>query len=144
MSIENNLLKAAAKLSQDLSQAKKGFTQNLITIATGFLALFVGLKPESIQTEIAKCFYFSTIILLVMGIVFSVISLYQEILYIRNNEKYIKQKMKEHLEGKGIYKILFNYTKRPWYFRAAEILGFLAFIMAAITLIFYIYFLEIA
>ncbi|SHK17814.1 hypothetical protein SAMN04488028_103266 [Reichenbachiella agariperforans] len=142
MDIQNKILKAAADLSKELGQARKDFTRNLITISTGFLALFIGLKSDSIENECAKYFFLATIILLVLGILFSTISLYQEIYFIRKNERFLKKKLNEHLEGKLIEEILFNYTDKPWFIRACEFIGYAAFILSTFVLIGYVYFLE--
>jgi len=139
---ENKILKGATELSTQLGNARKDFVKNLITIGTGFLALFIGLKSKNIEPENAKYLFFVTIILLVVGILFSTISLFQEIFFIRKNIKFLKEKMAEYLEKGSVGSTLFNFTKKPLFFKLCEYIGFSAFILSAFTLIGYIYFLE--
>jgi hypothetical protein len=143
MSIENKILQKAAELSAELGTARKGFMKNLITVGTGFLALFIGLKSENIESVNAKYFFFITIILLVIGILFSTISLFQEIYYLRKNEKYLKSKMAQFLDKGTLESTLFNFTKKPIFFKICEFIGFASFILSTLTLIGYIFFLEI-
>ena len=139
---QNKILKGATELSEKLGEARKDFIKNLITIGTGFLALFIGLKSENINTENAKYLFFTTIILLVLGILFSTISLFQEIFYIKKNEKFLKKKLNEYLEKGSVGSTIFNFTKKPLFFKICEFIGFSSFILSTLTLIGYIYFLE--
>lgn len=139
---QNKILRGATELSEKLGEARKDFTKNLITIGTGFLALFIGLKSDNIISENAKYLFFATIILLVIGILFSTFSLFQEIFFIRKNEKFLKKKMREYIDKGSIGSTIINFTKKPWYFSFFEFVGFASFILSTLTLIGYIYFLE--
>ncbi|NND52757.1 MAG: hypothetical protein HKN54_10135 [Flavobacteriaceae bacterium] len=142
MSIENQILKKAEELSTALGKARKDFIKNLITIGTGFLALFVGLKSENIDSQNAKYFFFITVVLLVIGIMFLTISLFLEIYFIRKNEKFLKSKMKEYYEKGKIGSTLFNFTKKPFVYRFIEVIGYSSFILSAFALLGYIFFAE--
>ena len=142
MNIEKTIIKKYAELNSDRQIARKGFIKNLITISTGFLALFIGLKSDNIESELGKYFFFVTIILLVCGILFSTISLYLEIYYIDKNQTFLKKLMKEHLE-QGVTSDRFNSVKKPIFFKIYDFIGFGSFILSTIALILYVYFLEI-
>lgn len=142
METKFELLKEAQKLSTNRGRANKEFIKTIITIATGFLALFIGLKSNGIASENARYLFFLTIVLLVVGIVFLAISLYQEIYFLKKNESFLKEKISKYLKKGTIEKILFNYTKQPLFFKICEPIGYCAFLLATIALIGYVFFLE--
>ena len=141
MDIKREILNRSEKVNNERLNANKEYVKNLITVGIGFLALFVGLKTDNIMSMSAKYFYLSTVILLVFGILSSSISLYFEIYIHNQNQKFLKKCMKEHLEGKLLTDRL-NITRKPWYYKVFEKLGFICFFCSPISLIIYVYFLE--
>lgn len=141
MDIEKQILRKYTEVNKERQNAYKDYVKNLITLGIGFLALFVGLKNENILGIYAKSFYLLTIILLVIGILFCSISLYFEIYIHDKNQKFLKECMKDHLNGE-FFSDRLNITLKPWYYKLFEIIGFSCFILSPISLIIYIYFLE--
>lgn len=138
MKTVRKILQDASKISRKRNSANKEFIKTIITIATGFLALFVGLKPEVIPNELAKIFFLSTICLLVAGIISCAISLYVEVYFHNQNMKFLKQIMKEHLE-KPLTFDRFNTVKKPCLFKILEWAGFIFLGLSGFSLIVYIY-----
>lgn len=135
------ILIEATELSKKRISSNKEFVKTIITIATGFLALFVGLKPEVIPNEIAKILFLLTTFLLVIGIIFCAISLYVEVYFHDQNMTFLKKTMEEHLEKSLTYTKL-NTVKKPWLFKLLECFGFLFLGLSGLSLILYIYFIE--
>ena len=143
MSVENQIINKYVEETKLRHNAHKDFVKNLITVGVGFLALFVGLKSDNIENLNAKYFFLITIILLVFGILFSSVALYFEIYMHDKNQKFLKACMVDHLEGRLSSNRL-NVTPKPWYYKLFEKLGFMCFILSPVSLILYIYFLELS
>lgn len=142
MSIQNQIINKYVEETKLRHDAHKDYVKNLITIGVGFLALFVGLKSDNIICLYAKHFFLITIVLLVFGILFSSVALYFEIYIHDKNQEFLKACMADHLDGKLSSNRL-NVTPKPWYYKMFEKLGFTFFLLSPISLIVYVYFLEI-
>lgn len=142
MSVENQIINKYVEETKLRHDAHKDYVKNLITVGVAFLALFVGLKSDNITNINAKYFFLATIILLVFGILFSSTALYFEIYIHDKNQKFLKACMLDHFDGK-LSSNSVNVTPKPWYYKMFEKLGFICFILSPISLIFYIYFLEL-
>ncbi len=141
MAFEKKIIQKYAELHNNRQIAHNNFLKTLITVGTGFLALFIGLKSNEINSEIAKSFFLLTIVLLVLGIIFTTISMYLEIYYINDNQTFLKKILKEYLDS-GIARDHINTTKKPWFFKLFEFIGFGGFLLAPVSLIIYIYLVE--
>ena len=137
MSLENQLINKYLEENKLRHSAHKDYVKSIITVAVGFLALFVGLKSENIVDDYAKYSFLVTIVLLVFGVIFSSIGLYFEIYIHNKNQTFIKNCMLDHLDGESISNRL-NITPKPWYYKMSEKLGFLCFLLSPISLIIYI------
>lgn len=128
-------------LNKERHTVLKDFIKGLITISTGFLALFIGFKSEDINNINAKLFYFTTILLLVSGILSLSISLYVEIYFIDKNQTFLKEMMIKYKKG-NLKKNHLSIVVKPWYYKLMEFIGYLSLILSLISLSIYIYFIQ--
>lgn len=141
MNPEKKIISEYSKINDKRHQAFKDFIKNLITIGTGFLALFIGLKADNIESTDAKLAFLITIILIVVGILTLVISLYNEIYTIDKHQTFLKKTMEDIIDG-GPKIDRLNVVNKPMFFKICEFVGFTCFIFSSISLIYYVYLLE--
>lgn len=144
---------AEKKAVEDLNESFKDadisyftYLRNLTTIATGLLGLLVSLKSNETISIISKLLFITTILLLAFGIVFSMITQYKEVHNHKKNLIFLSKSFRNKDYEKTFLELInsgkdFKYTQTKLFDRT-EILSYIFFTLAFITLILYVINLE--
>jgi hypothetical protein len=129
------------------SQEKRGksyflFFRNLTTVSIGLLGLLIGLKPLEILNQNAKYLFLLSIILIGLGILFSVMTQFSEISYYKQEEKVRHKQLIEFVKNPSENSLQIDNIGVKKIYVFSEIMTFVCLGLSILSLISYVYFLE--
>jgi len=117
------------------------FQKTITTLSIGFLALFVGFRPEYIKCEWTKTFFFSTVLLFGLCILFSLITQYGELKIYRKSAVSRAKILLDYIQTQNGKTCQAEYVKTNWLYKTSEKLTYFCLLLSILSLIIYSYFL---
>ncbi len=118
------------------------YLRALTVIATGFLGLLIGLKPEKIPDCTSKYLFLSTITLMSLGIFFSVVSQFYEVVYAQKLVDARDELLTEYIHDPS-KKFQSKTILKPIFYKISDAMTFCCYGLSIATLICYVWFLEL-
>jgi hypothetical protein len=117
------------------------FQKTITTLSIGFLAIFVGFKPEKLNCELTKFLFFSTVLLFGLCILFSLITQYGELKLHRKSAVARANILIDYIENHGGNTSQSEYVKTNWLYKTSEKTTYFCLLLSILSLITYSYFL---
>lgn len=132
----NNLAKSVDKLNTTLTT----FFTHLVTVLIGFTGLLIGLKPKEFNNICSKYFFISSLILMILCIIFSLITLYGNVSFARKESSANFDILKEFFESKGVNKNQVKSVLPSKLYKISEVISLTLIALSLIDLILYVYY----
>jgi len=117
------------------------YQKNITTVSLGFLALFISLKPKNIEFIHAKYFFFSTVLLFGLCILFSLITQHGELVLYRKSAVARAKILLEYIDSHDGKTYQSEFVKLGKVYLISEKLTYICLFFSIISLISYSYFL---